>query len=264
MGRPSHTMSLPKPDEPSLLTDQVFKAIRASIMNGEMPAGHRLRIRDIAAQVGTSVMPVREAIRRLEEAGLAERVPHKGAVVKGLTLTELAHVYDVRRLMEVEAARLGAQRIEPVDVEKLHQQYDQMRAAIDAEQAIAVLDHDEALLTILYQASGNPVLVNTIRALWEQCRSYKIVGARATLEADDKSPLWSFGRSSCRRRSRDPDEAARVNNESLLNATARVRDQIAAESAVDNPGSSGGPPTARLSAVSEAEALGDEPTLSTR
>ncbi|MFD1545859.1 GntR family transcriptional regulator [Nonomuraea guangzhouensis] len=212
------------------MTDQVFKAIRAAIMNGEMPAGYRLRIRDIAAQVGTSVMPVREAIRRLEEAGLAERVPHKGAVVKGLGLTELAHLYDVRRLMEVEAARLGAERIEPADVDRMQQEYDQMRAAIDAEQTIAVLDHDEALLTILYQASGNPVLVSTIQTLWERCRSYKIVGAQATLMADDKTPLWSFqARLLEAARSNEPGLAAKVNNESLLNATARIRDQLAVE-----------------------------------
>ena len=60
-------------EEPSLLTDRVFTAIHAAIMSGELPAGARLRVRDLALQVGTSVMPVREAIRRLEEAGLAER-----------------------------------------------------------------------------------------------------------------------------------------------------------------------------------------------
>ena len=88
-------MAVPRLEEPSLLTDRVFTAIHEAIMSGELPAGARLRVRDLALQVGTSVMPVREAIRRLEEAGLAERVPHKGAVVKGLTLTELEHVYDV-------------------------------------------------------------------------------------------------------------------------------------------------------------------------
>jgi DNA-binding GntR family transcriptional regulator len=229
---PARVSPLAKLEEPSLLTDQVFKAIRASIMNGDMPAGYRLRIRDIAAQVGTSVMPVREAIRRLEEAGFAERVPHKGAVVRGLTLSELAHVYDVRRLLEVEAARLGAQNIEPTDVERMQRHYDHMRSAIDADEAIATLDHDEALLAVLYEASGNPVLVNTIRALWEQCRSYKILGARATLESEDTSPLWSFqARLLDAARSQDPDEAARANNESLLNATGRIRDQLAAAAA---------------------------------
>src|SRR5436190_23461106 len=105
--------------EPSLLTDRVFVAIHAAIMSGELPAGTRLRVRDLAAQVGTSVMPVREAIRRLEEAGLAERSPHKGAVVKGLTLPELVHVYDVRRMLEVEAARLGAKGITPEETARM-------------------------------------------------------------------------------------------------------------------------------------------------
>ena len=45
--------------EPSLLTDQVYAMIRAAILNGEMPAGTRLRVRDLAERVGTSVMPVR-------------------------------------------------------------------------------------------------------------------------------------------------------------------------------------------------------------
>ena len=100
-------MTLSKRLTPTLLADQVYAALHEAIMSGELPAGSRLRIRDLAEQVGTSVMPVREAIRRLEEAGLAEREPHKGAVVKGLTLEELVHVYGVRRLLEGEAARLG-------------------------------------------------------------------------------------------------------------------------------------------------------------
>jgi DNA-binding GntR family transcriptional regulator len=225
-------MSLPKLEERSLLTDRVFDAIRASIMNGDMPAGYRLRIRDLAAQVGTSVMPVREAIRRLEEAGLAERQPHKGAVVKGLTLSELLHVYDVRRLLEVEAARLGAGAVTAPDVDRMTHEYDAMRAAIDDREPIAILDRDEAFLTILYEASGNPVLVNAIRALWEQCRSYKIVGARATLNADDQSPLWTYQAQLLdAARSNAAEHAARVNGESLGNATTRIRDQLAAEAA---------------------------------
>ena len=167
--------------EPTLLTDQVYAVLHEAIMSGDLPAGSRLRIRDLAEQVGTSVMPVREAIRRLEEAGLAEREPHKGAVVKGLTLEELVHVYDVRRLLEGEAARLGAERITADDCKRMQAEYDLLVAAIRERRAVDLLDHDEALLTILYTASGNPVLVNMIRTLWQRCRAYKIVGAQGTL-----------------------------------------------------------------------------------
>src|SRR5262250_2956440 len=154
-GRPVADATISGRAEPSLLADQVYAMIRQAILNGEMPAGTRLRVRDLAAQVGTSVMPVREAIRRLEEAGLAEREPHKGAVVKGLTLEELVHVYDVRRLLEGEASRLGAEQITEAGCERMQTAFDLMMSAIDQRQVVDYLDHDEALLTILYTASGN-------------------------------------------------------------------------------------------------------------
>ena len=97
-------MSITRLGEPLLLTDQVFSAIHEAIMSGDIPAGARLRIRDLAAQLGTSPMPVREAIGRLEQAGLAQRVPHKGAVVIDLSPAELVHVYDTRLLLEMEAS----------------------------------------------------------------------------------------------------------------------------------------------------------------
>ncbi|AII08567.1 DNA-binding GntR family transcriptional regulator [Rhodococcus wratislaviensis] len=216
--------------ETSLLTDQVYETMHEAIMNGDLPAGSRLRIRDIAAQVGTSVMPVREAIRRLEEAGLAERVPHKGAVVKGLTLAELVHVYDVRRLLEVEAARLGAQQISSADVDRMQTEYELMLAAIAERRVVALLDHDEALLTILYEAAANPVLVDSIRNLWQHCRAYKIVGAQGTLDTPEDDSLWRYQERLVEAaRKGDADAAAAVNNESLINATSRIRVQLAAQ-----------------------------------
>jgi DNA-binding GntR family transcriptional regulator len=217
--------------EPKLLTDQVYSMIHEAIMNGDLPAGSRLRVRDLAEQVGTSVLPVREAIRRLEEAGLAERSPHKGAVVKGLTLEELVHVYDVRRLLEVEAARLGAQRISPEDCDKMQAEYDLMRSAIAEGRVVALLDHDEALLTILYNAAGNPVLLEVIRTLWYRCRAYKIVGAQGTLQSTGDHSLWRYQQDLISAaRNHDDTAAAGVNEESLANATDRIRALLAAQS----------------------------------
>jgi DNA-binding GntR family transcriptional regulator len=205
--------------------------IHEAIMNGDLPAGSRLRVRDLAEQVGTSVLPVREAIRRLEQAGLAERSPHKGAVVKGLTLEELVRVYDVRRLLEVEAARLGAARIIPEDCDKMRGEYDLMRTAIAKGRVVALLDHDEALLTILYKASGNPVLLEMIRTLWYRCRAYKIVGAQGTLETAGDDSLWRYQQDLiAAARNNDPAAAAAVNDESLVNATDRIRALLAAQS----------------------------------
>ncbi|BCW69113.1 GntR family transcriptional regulator [Arthrobacter sp. NicSoilB8] len=217
---------------PTLLTDQVYAMIHEAILNGDLPAGARLRVRDLAEQVGTSVMPVREAIRRLEEAGLAEREPHKGAVVKSLTLEELIHVYDVRRLLETEAARLGSQRVTAQDCDKMQAEYELMRSAITERRVIALLDHDEAMLSILYEAAGNPVLVQMIRTLWQHCRAYKIVGAQGSLDTEGDDSLWRYQQDLiAAARKNDADAAGSVNEASLLDASERIKARLAAQSA---------------------------------
>ena len=212
------------------MADQVYAVLHEAIISGELPAGYRLRIRDIAAEVGTSVMPVREAIRRLEEAGLAKREPHKGAAVIGLTLEELVHVYDVRRLLEGEAARLGSESITAEDCDRMQAEYDLMMAAIAERRVVDLLDHDEALLAILYSASGNPVLVNMIRTLWQRCRAYKTVGAQGTLDAEGDDSLWRYQKDLvAAARDRDGAAALSVSDASLENATRRIRTLLAAQ-----------------------------------
>jgi DNA-binding GntR family transcriptional regulator len=217
--------------EPTLLTDQVYSVLHEAIMNGSLPAGARLRVRDLADQVGTSVLPVREAIRRLEEAGLAERSPHKGAVVKALTLEELVLVYNVRRLLEVEAARLGAAHIRPEDCDKMQAEYDLMRTAIAEGRVVDILDHDEALLTVLYSAAANPVLLEMIRMMWYRCRAYKIMGAKGTLETVGDDSLWRYQEHLISAaRNNDAAACAEANDESLINATDRIRALLASQS----------------------------------
>jgi DNA-binding GntR family transcriptional regulator len=212
--------------EPSLLTDRVFTAIHEAIMSGELPAGARLRVRDLALQVGTSVMPVREAIRRLEEAGLAERVPHKGAVVKGLTLVELEHVYDVRILLEAEAAGSGGPLVTAEGCARMWQLYGELAQAVEDGRIVDALNHDEALLTILYSAGGNPVLLEMIRGLWQRCRPYKILGARRALESSDGT-LWTFQpRIVEAARDHDGPAAAAITRDSLLSAKARIEETL--------------------------------------
>lgn len=220
-------MTIPKVAPPSLMTDQVFTVIREAIMSGEMPAGYRLRIRDLAAQVGTSVMPVREAIRRLEEAGLAERVPNKGTVVKGLTLEELVHVYDVRRLLEAEAASQGARAISAAGTEAMQRHCEQILTAVSDGDLVGALDADEAMLETLYRASGNPVLTELIRGLWQRCRPYKITGARRAAEESDDSQ-WTFfpPRIIQAARGNDHRAAAKLTDESLRSASRRIQREL--------------------------------------
>ena len=139
-------MALTPVAQRSLLTDRVFDTIHTAIMSGELPAGTQLKVRDLAEQVGTSVMPVREAIRRLEESGLAAREPHKGAVVKSLTMDELVQTYEVRILLEVDAARRGGSAVTDDDCRAMSALCDQLVQAFDEGRIVEALDLDEEML----------------------------------------------------------------------------------------------------------------------
>ena len=89
-------------DSHRTLAERAFSALRRGIVSGELAPGQRLRIEEIAAAMNVSHSPVREAIRQLESHGLVEHVPHRGSHVTGLSLDDLAQLYDARLHVEPE------------------------------------------------------------------------------------------------------------------------------------------------------------------
>ena len=221
-------MTLTPIGESSLLTDRVYDAIREAIRSGEIAAGARLRLRDLAAQLGTSPMPVREAIGRLEQNGLVVRIPHRGAVVADLTPLELAHVYDARLLLEVEATRLGCVAVSASDVSRMRATHDQLRAAVAAGRVGKALDRDEELLSVLYAAGGNPVLLGLVQDLWQRCRAFKLLGADAEDSLQPDEGAWATQpRLLTAVAAHDVDAAVAVTRESLESAQRRIRAMLA-------------------------------------
>lgn len=182
-------MVLPRVEPAMRVGDQAFEAIHDAIMNGDFEAGRRLQIRALAEDLGTSVMPVREAIKRLEELGLVESLPYRGAVVRAFTTDELRQVYDVRRLLEAEAARLGAGAVDDAGVRRLRTFRKASADALSAGDVVGYIEADESFLAELYTAADNAVLLESITVLWRRCRSYKLVGVRGELATGRASIL---------------------------------------------------------------------------
>ncbi|GAB2570657.1 GntR family transcriptional regulator [Microlunatus antarcticus] len=221
-------MTLAPLGETSLVTDRVYGAIREGIRSGEIAAGSRLRLRDLAAQLGTSPMPVREAIGRLEQNGLVVRTPHRGAVVADLTPAELAHVYATRLLLEVEATRLGCRSVAAEDVARMRVADERMRAAVAAGRVSEALDADEELLSVLYAAGGNPVLVGLVEDLWQRCRAFKLLGADGAGSLHPDHGAWSTQRRLLEAvEARDVEAAVAVTRESLESSQERIRVMLA-------------------------------------
>src|SRR5690625_7903460 len=80
--------------------EDIFAALQHGILTGSLPPGQQLRLRDIAAEHGASMMPVREAIVALETVGLVTQIPYRGAFVSRLTLEKLQDFYQTRLVVE--------------------------------------------------------------------------------------------------------------------------------------------------------------------
>ncbi|MFD1210550.1 GntR family transcriptional regulator [Arthrobacter sp. GCM10027362] len=212
---------------PTLVADQVYDVLRNAILTGELAGGTPLRVRDVAEMVGTSVMPVREAIRRLEEAGLATRLAaHRGAVVREFTVAELIHIYAVREILEVEAARRGAPNVDDEDIARMEAACARMQKAVAEGRVWDALDDDEDLLRTLYSAAGNPVLMDSIENLWLQCRPYKVIGATEAIANNDGS-LWTPQPAIlAAAKARDTAAAAALTEESLASARRRLEKRL--------------------------------------
>ena len=89
--------------KPRVLRQEVLSALRTAILAREIKAGSRLLEAEVAARMGVSRAPVREAIRQLEQEGLVEFFPHRGAVVVGLPDAEIDAIYELRAMIEGRA-----------------------------------------------------------------------------------------------------------------------------------------------------------------
>ena len=100
-----------QPHDVRSLRDRAYDDIREAILTGALRPGERIKERDVAAQMGISTTPVKEALRRLEQDGLVVSQPRRGAVVGPLVLTPPAEILQIRADLEGYAARLAAEKM---------------------------------------------------------------------------------------------------------------------------------------------------------
>jgi DNA-binding GntR family transcriptional regulator len=159
---------------PRTLADRAFVMLRDAIVTAEIKPGQRLRLDEIAERLGMSVMPAREALKRLEASGLIEFEPHRGATVAPLAAHELSELFEIRLMIEVPAIRRGAEGFGFEESDTV--------AATDALDAYhhALLTGDFGQATVchqrfhlaLYRAHTYPLLGRTLSPLWEASSRY--------------------------------------------------------------------------------------------
>lgn len=188
------------------LAEKAYASLHDAILNGQLPPGERLRIEQLADTLGMSPMPIREAIRRLDAAGLVELAPHKATRVTELSLEDLREVYQARLALEPLAVRLAASDFaaESARGARAH-----LAAYVDAYQrddATAIwTEHTEFHFT-LYAAAGSRWLLRLITPLWESSERYRRASFPVQRRLSERQSEHEAILAACDRS--DPDAAA--------------------------------------------------------
>jgi len=158
---------------PATLSAEVYRVVRNRILSGEIAPGARIFEKDVAAELGVSRTPVREAVHRLVQEGLLGLEANRGAFVRVMSPQEAFDTYELREDLEGRAARLAAQRASRAQIRRLEEKLDLMHEVRDreyAEQINADMDFHHYIAEI----SGNAPLLRVIESLNVQVTNLKV------------------------------------------------------------------------------------------
>jgi DNA-binding GntR family transcriptional regulator len=145
----------------SSTVDLLAQRLREDILSGELAPGQAIPQEEIAARLGVSRSPLREALRRLEAEGLVHYRTNRGAVVATLDPRSVRELFEMRRILEVGAIELVVKRIDAPRLTALRR-LDAALAKVREPRAF-VLAHRQ-FHELLYEAAGNPLLVKAVIA----------------------------------------------------------------------------------------------------
>lgn len=138
----------------SLVRDQ----LRAMVITGELAPGTRLVEDRLAASLGVSRNPVREALQALAGEGFVELLPRRGAVVARVTRQQAEDLFDVRSSLEALAARLAARNAGPAGVARLREVLGQAREATERGELDLVAALNSDFHSTVVEIGGNDYL----------------------------------------------------------------------------------------------------------
>jgi len=155
------------------LTSLVQREIERRIVAGELSPGAKLNEADLAAAMGISRGPVREAFRALEQAGLVQTEKNRGVFVRLVSLEEANEIYEVRAALESQIGRLAAERAKPAQLERMRAIVKRMHAAGRKRDPDAYFPLNIEFHELLAEAAGNRSLAAHYRRVVNELNLYR-------------------------------------------------------------------------------------------
>jgi DNA-binding GntR family transcriptional regulator len=165
-------MTLDRPYAPTK-SEAAYQALLGAIRSGQLAPGQRVIVTELAAQLGMSLTPIRDALALLAEQGLVVRKPNHMTVISEHTRQRSAEVSMLRAMLEPEAAMLAAVRADQgaiAEVSGICRAMDAALGAADgtAGEAAGVGDLNARFHLAVATASGSVILAEFVGRLWKQ------------------------------------------------------------------------------------------------
>jgi DNA-binding GntR family transcriptional regulator len=172
------------------LREQVVQQVRAEIISGQSGPGTMYSVPTLAASLGVSSTPVREALLELTRSGLIEPLRNRGFKVVEPTLMELRNLFDLREVLELHAASLVARKPKR-ELDGLYSWAKDIDRAVKSADVRLFIEADRTFHQLLTAAAENPRLTEMVMGLRDQMRLYGI-NSRAGLARQKESATEHF------------------------------------------------------------------------
>jgi DNA-binding GntR family transcriptional regulator len=158
------------------LVDEAYAELKRRIVYNELPSSHQALEEELAAELGMSRTPVREALIRLENEGFVDVIPRRGMRVKPVTETDIREINEVLSCLESGAAeRLALRRPGPEEMARLEAAIAAMDAALEADDMQAWSEADYRFHRLLVEMAGNRQLAEVALNFLEKAHRIRLL-----------------------------------------------------------------------------------------
>jgi DNA-binding GntR family transcriptional regulator len=204
----------------STLTDAATQAIRERILGGVLVAGEPLRQEALAAELGVSRIPLREALQRLEAEGLVALVPHRGAVVSELPTDDALELFELRALIESDLLRRAVPLARPADYAAAIVAADHFADALGRGDIARLGQANLQFHLALYQPAGRRQTIDVYQRLHQQCD--RLMRLQLTLTNGGAQAIREHAAIAAAVERGDADTAAQLTHAHILGAGERL------------------------------------------
>ncbi len=174
--------------------EQAYQAVKARIVEGTYTPGYRLVLGAIAKDLGFSVVPVREAIRRLEAEGLVTFERNVGATVAGIDPTEYLYTMQTLSIVEGAATALSAPLIDAAAVARARAVNQEMRECLDHFDPVRFTQLNQDFHSVLFEHCPNPHILDLVHRGWNRLAAlrsstFRFVPGRARDSVEEHESL---------------------------------------------------------------------------